>query len=59
MMIPITMFYFLHNPHVVLRKYMQHSKATLPSVFSTFEEIIEAKYSNSGIDMRVKFLTVS
>jgi hypothetical protein len=33
MMIQITMFYFLHNPHVVLRKYMQHSKAMLPRGF--------------------------
>jgi hypothetical protein len=29
------------------------------ALFSTFEEINEAKYSNSVIDMRVKFLTVS
>jgi hypothetical protein len=33
MMIQITMFYFLHNSYVVLRKYMQHSKAMFPRVF--------------------------
>jgi hypothetical protein len=57
-MIQITMFYFLHNPHVVLRKYMQHSKAMLPSVLnSVIGLLLQQENGPRSIVLRKTILT--